>query len=99
MRGRPVWVVPVGVAVGWELLRDDKVVVVKQVKVVEVESEPREIVVVVHSDGAEEEIEVIREDDENNTVEIEGSILTEGDEKTPGVESEIEVEEEVEVED
>lgn len=88
---------PVGVAVGWELLRDDKVVVVKEVKVVEVESEPREIVVLIHTDGREEEIEVVREDDENNSVEIEGSILPEGDVKTPGVESEIEVEEEVEV--
>jgi len=90
-------VVPVAVAVGWELMRDDKVVVVKEVKVVEVEAEPREIVVVVHADGTQEEIEIVREDDENNAVELEGSILPEGDEKTPGIETEVEVEEEVEV--
>lgn len=95
--GRPVWVVPIGLAVGWELLHDDKVVVVREVKIVEVDGGQREVLVVAHRDGTVEDVEVVREDDEANAVELEGSTLPQGDESTPGVDAEIEVEEEVEV--
>jgi len=62
---RRVLVVPLAVAVGWELLVDDRVVVVHEVH----ESH----VVVKHSDEKTERIEVAKEDTPENTEELEGS--------------------------
>lgn len=76
VRGRRLLVVPVGLAVGWELLVDDKVVLVKEVH--------EHKIVVEHSDGSTQEIDVAREDTEENSEDLEGS------------EYEVEVEEEVE---
>lgn len=103
VRGRPWWVVPVGLAVGWELLHEDRVVVVREVKVVEIDGEKAEVAVVVAADagaGAQaslEEIPIIREDTKENAEELEGSRLPDDDKSTPG--REVEIEEEVEVED
>lgn len=58
-------VVPLAVAVGWELFIDDKVVVVKEVH--------EHKVIVEHSDGRAEEIEVAKEDTEENAKDLEGS--------------------------
>ena len=95
-------VVPVATAVGWELVLDDQVVVVYEVRTVRLASaaavEEVEVIVVVREDGEREEVEIVREDDDFNADELEGSALPEGDSTTPGVESTVEVEEEIEVE-
>jgi len=62
---RPVLVVPLAVAVGWELALDNRVVVVKEVREKEV--------VVTDSDGKTETLEIAKEDSPDNTQELEGS--------------------------
>ncbi len=89
--GRPFWVVPVGIAVGWELMDNDRVVVVKETKIVEKETQKVEVLVVVDSSGNTEEIEVVREDNAENGAELEGSTLEDGD-NSPSIEVEVEVE-------
>ncbi len=89
-RNRHRWVVPVALAVGWELAHEDRVVVVKEIKYVEVEGEKTEAIIT--SDG--EEILVVRENDKTNSAAEEGSFLADGDSTTPGVD--VQVEEEVE---
>ena len=64
-RGRRVLVVPVGLAVGWELLVNDKVVVVKEVH--------EHKIVVEDAGGDTQEIEVAKEDTEENAEDLEGS--------------------------
>lgn len=63
--GRRFLVVPVGIAVGWELLKDDKVVVVKEVH--------KHRIVVEHTNGKTEEIEIVKEDTKENSKDLEGS--------------------------
>ncbi len=91
--GRRVWIVPVALAVGWELVHDDRVVVVTQTKVVEKEGAKIEVAIVSGSDGKLDEIEIVREDTGENRKELEGSQLPDDDTKTPGVHAEIDVEE------
>jgi hypothetical protein len=91
--GRPVWVVPVGLAIGWELVHENQVVVVKETKFVEIGGAKTEVVIVQHSNGKTEQVEVAREDTPENGANLEGTILPADDTKTPGVEAEIEVEE------
>jgi hypothetical protein len=94
--GRRVLICPIAVAVGWELAMDDRVVVVKEVRVVEKDGAKQETVLVTPVDAAPdakpEEIAIVREDTKENGEELEGSVLPEGDEETPGVTTEIEVE-------
>ncbi len=97
--GRRALVVPLAVAVGWELALGPDVVVVHEVKKVQVEGATREVIVVVHKDGKKEEVEIVREDTEENKKELDGSEVAAGDTTTPARELEVEVEEEVEVED
>jgi hypothetical protein len=86
--GRRVWVVPVGLAVGWELVHENRVVVVKETKYVEVGGARTEVAIVQGSDGKTEQVEVAREDTPENSKNLEGSVLPDGDKKTPGVDSE-----------
>jgi hypothetical protein len=88
IHGRRFWVVPVGLAAGWELLLDNRVVVVQSTKYVVVDGARTEVLVVKGDDGKTEEINVVREDTPQNRANIEGSVLPEGDTKTPGVDSE-----------
>ena len=88
-------VVPVALIVGWELVVDDRVVVVRAIQARESEGVSVEVVTVVASDGSEQTVEILREDSSENGEELEGSLLPEGDESSPGIASEIE--EEVEV--
>jgi hypothetical protein len=62
---RRLLVVPVGVAVGWELLVDDRVVVVHEVH--------EHHVVVKHADGTTAKLDVHKEDTDENRQELEGS--------------------------
>ena len=99
VRGRKVWVIPVATAVGWELVLDDRVVVVKETKTVERDGVTIEVVVVLDSSGKTEEIEVHREADEENSKELEGTELAADDTSTPAIETEVEEEIEEAVDD
>lgn len=107
MRRRAVWrmgarralLVPLGLAVGWELAvaaqtagQPDVVVVVREFKVVE----GQQVVVTVGPDGAVQEFPIDRQDTPENTVVLQGSELALTDTATPGVEAEVEEEQEVE---
>ena len=95
VRGRSHWVVPVGLVVGWELMHENRVVVVREVKVVELDGLKTEIAVVADTDGktaAPQEIAIVRENTKDNGVELEGSRLPDDDKTTPGVEAEVEEE-------
>ena len=92
-RGHPLWVVPVGLAVGWELVHENRVVVVKETKFIEVDGAKTEVAIVEGSDGKTEQVMVAREDTPENSKNLEGSVISDSDKKTPGVESETESEE------
>ena len=93
--GRHRWVVPVALAIGWELQHEDRVVVVHEIRVIEVEGESTEVAVT--ADG--EEIPIERADDDTNKVAQEGSYLPDEDQTTAGVETDEEYEVEVDGED
>lgn len=63
--GRRLLVVPVALAVGWELLVDNKPVVVKEVH--------NHKVVIEHIDGRTETVEVVKQDTPENTKNHEGT--------------------------
>lgn len=88
--GRPFWVVPVGLAIGWELVHRDRIVVVRQIRVVEREGRQVEVAVVADAAGKIEEVEIIREDTPENVQELEGTLLADNDQSTPGIDSVIE---------
>ncbi|MCO4774264.1 MAG: hypothetical protein KDA24_29830, partial [Deltaproteobacteria bacterium] len=75
-----------------ELAHEDRIVVVKEIKVIEVEGESTEAIITTEG----EEILIEREDDDANSKAEQGSTLPENDTKTPAVETEEEVEIEVE---
>lgn len=86
INGRPFWVVPVALAVGWELVHENRVVLVKETRFIEQEGKKVEVVVVQDSVGRTEQIGIIREDTPENTVNLQGSEIPESDFTTPGVE-------------
>ncbi len=88
--GRPFWVVPVGLAIGWELMHRDRVVVVRQIRVVERDGRRVEVAVVADAAGNTEEVEILREDTPENVQELEGTLLAENDQSTPGIDAVIE---------
>ncbi|MGH9443556.1 MAG: hypothetical protein ACRD16_14910 [Thermoanaerobaculia bacterium] len=88
VRGRPFWVVPVGLAAGWELMHENRIVVVKETKFVEIDGARTEVAIVQDSDGKTEQVALAREDTAVNKVNLEGSVLPEGDTKTPAIEKE-----------
>lgn len=90
--GRPFWVVPVGMAIGWELAHGNRVVVVKETRYVEREGQRIEVAVVQDDQGKTEEVEILRENTPENRNNQKGSILPEGDKATPGVDDEVEEE-------
>jgi hypothetical protein len=63
--GRRLLVVPIGVAVGWELMLEDRVVVVHEVK--------HDVIIVKDASGKTEEIAVVKEDTDDNKVDLEGT--------------------------
>lgn len=90
MHGRPVWIVPVGLVAGWELVHENRIVVVQETKFVELDGARTEVAIVRDSDGKTEQIAVAREDTAENRENLEGSVLPDDDRKTPGVEAEVE---------
>ncbi len=92
VRGRKLWVVPVAAAVGWELMLDDRVVVVVQEQGAKKDEPDVHVLVVQDSSGKNETVEVVREDTADNSQDLKGSELPEGDTTTPAIETEEEVE-------
>ncbi|MEQ1579487.1 MAG: hypothetical protein ABL964_02755 [Steroidobacteraceae bacterium] len=90
--GRPFWVVPFGMVVGWELMHENRVVVVKETKIIEREGRKVEVAVVQDDKGKTEEVEILREDNADNGKDLEGSRLADDDKSTPAVDAEIEEE-------
>jgi len=90
--GRPFWVVPVGMVVGWELMHENRVVVVKETKLIERDGNKVEVAVVQDQQGKTEQIDLLREDNADNAKDLEGSRLTDNDKSTPAVEAEVEEE-------
>ena len=77
IRRRVIWrtlgprralVVPLALAVGWELALDNRVVVVHEAK-------PDIIVVIDPKTNAQEEIAIVKEDTPDNLKELEGTVL------------------------
>lgn len=91
--GRPFWVVPVGLAIGWELMHEGRIVVVKETKIIEAGGVKTEVAIVQGADGKTEQVSITREDTADNRKDLGGSVLPEGDKKTPAIESEIEEDE------
>jgi hypothetical protein len=81
--GRPFWVVPVGLAIGWELSLRNRVVVVRETRIVEKNGVKTEVAVVQGADGKSEQIDITREDTAENREELEGSVLDDADTTTP----------------
>ena len=90
--GRPFWVVPVGMVVGWVLVHADRVVVVKEIQVVERDGQKIEVATLADSSGNTEPVEMLREDTAENRANLHGSVLADDDRLTPGVDDEIETE-------
>jgi hypothetical protein len=90
--GRWIWLAPVALAVGWELvLNNNRVVVVKETKIIERSGTKVEVAVVQGADGKIEEIEIARENTTENAQDLQGSILPDDDKTTPAMEKEEEV--------
>jgi hypothetical protein len=90
IHGRPVWVVPVGLVAGWELVHENRVGVVREMRFVPIDGGTREVAIVDYGDGKTDQVEVVREDTAENRENLSGSVLPDNDRTTPGVESEIE---------
>lgn len=88
IHGRRFLVVPVAIAAGWELQIDKEVVVVKEVRVIKKDGLTSETIVTTHPDGTEKEYPVVREDNQDNSVELEGSELSQNEQEIPHIESE-----------
>ncbi len=63
--GRRLLVVPLAIAVGWEILKDEKVVIVKEVHTHKI--------IVEDTNGKTETIEIVKEDTKENLQDLEGS--------------------------
>lgn len=74
--GRSLWVVPVGLAAGWELLHEERLVLVRETRVLVHDGQPRELATVADADGRLHEVEILREDTPQNRLELTGSALT-----------------------
>ena len=86
IHGRPFWVVPVKVAVGWELMHLHRVVVVRELRVVERDGHRREIAVVQDDTGQTLEMDIAREDTRDNSVDLPGMAIPASDTNTPALE-------------
>jgi hypothetical protein len=86
--GRPFWVVPVGLAVGWELSHANRVVVVRETRIIEKDGFKSEVAVVQDASGKTEQVEITREDGADNRKNLAGSVLDDADTTTPAIEEE-----------
>jgi uncharacterized Zn ribbon protein len=68
------------------------VVVVKETRFVVKDGTRVEVAVVQGTDGKSEELEVAREDTDDNRKDLQGTVLADGDKTTPAVEADEDVE-------
>jgi hypothetical protein len=85
--GRPFWIVPLGLAAGWELAHANRVVVVRETRFIQKDGVKSEIAIVQDASGKSEQVEIAREDTPDNGKNLEGSVLEDGDTTTPAIES------------
>jgi len=85
VRGRPVLVVPRYLAAGWELQHLSRVVIVRDFRFVEIGGVRSEVAVVLKG-GIPEEIPIVREDTHDNSKNLAGSAIDDGDLATPSLE-------------
>ena len=75
--GRQFWVVPAGLAAGWELVYRNRVLVVRETCIVERNGRMSEVAVVEDSSGHRYTVDITREDNAENSQELEGTIVEE----------------------
>jgi len=85
--GRTFWVVPVGLVAGWELSYANRVVVVRETHFVEKAGVRSEVAIVQDMSDKIEQVEITREDTAENSRNLQGSVLDEGDTTTPALAS------------
>ena len=83
--GRTVWVVPVGLVAGWELTHANRVVVVRETHFVEKAGVKSEVAIVQALSDEIEQVEITREDTAENSRNLQGSVLDDGDTTTPAI--------------
>jgi hypothetical protein len=83
--GRPVWVVPIGLAAGWELSHENRVVVVKETRIIGKDGAKSEVAIVQDASGKAEKVAITREDTADNSKILQGSVLDDNDTTTPSV--------------
>ena len=83
--GRPFWVVPVDLVAGWELSQPSRVVVVRETHFIEKTGAKSEVAIVQDSSDKLEQVEIIREDTAENSKDLQGSVLENGDTTTPAI--------------
>ena len=81
--GRPIWVVPVGLVAGWELSHADRVVIVRETHFIEKAGVKSEVAIVQDASDRIEQVEITREDTAENSRNLQGSVLDDGDTTTP----------------
>lgn len=86
VQGRLEWIVPMELAVGWELQHSRHVVVVRQLHIVGAEGAKSELAVVARSDGGTEKFPITRQDTSDNRVNLTGSPIEPHDLDTPAIE-------------
>jgi len=83
--GRSIWVVPLELAAGWELSNSNRVVVVRETHFVEEAGVQSEVAIVQDSSDKIEQVEIAREDTPENSRNLQGSVLDDGDTTTPAI--------------
>ena len=83
--GRPIWVVPLELAAGWELSNSNRVVVVRETHFVEKAGVQSEVAIVQDSSDKIEQVAIAREDTPENSRNLQGSVLDDGDTTTPAI--------------
>ena len=81
--GRPCWVVPVGLVAGWELSHANRVVIVRETHFIEEAGVKSEVAIVQDATDKIEQVEITREDTAENSRNLQGSVLDDGDTTTP----------------
>lgn len=84
--GRTFWVVPVHMAVGWELMHLHRVVEVREIRVVERDGRRGEVAVVRDDSGQNLEIDITREETRDNSINYPGLAIPDTDIDTPALE-------------
>ncbi|HLA72912.1 MAG TPA: hypothetical protein VK624_15510 [Steroidobacteraceae bacterium] len=86
VRGRLEWIVPMELAVGWELQHARRVAVVRELHIVGAEGAKSELAVVALSDGTTEKFPITRQDTSDNRLNLTGSAIEPHDHDTPAIE-------------